>query len=338
MSRPTVVITHWVHNEVIHLLERSCTVIANSSRQTLSRDEILKRSRDADALLAFMPDRVDQEFLDSCPRLKIIAAALKGYDNFDVAACTRRGVWFTIVPDLLTEPTAELAVGLLLGLCRNIPAGDCLVRNAGFSGWKPILYGSGLAGAIIGLVGMGVIGQAVAARLKAFGSRLIYADPRALNSAQETALALTRVSPEELLGQSDVILLTAPLTPQSRHLINADTLAMAKPGAYLVNVGRGSVVDEAAVADALASGRIAGYAADVYEFEDWGRHDRPHGIHSALLAMPDKTLFTPHLGSAVDSVRRDISLVAAQAILDALSGERPSGAVNNPLQHSEKKT
>jgi len=331
MSRPKVVITHWVHDEVIGLLEQSCSVMPNTGRDTLTRAEVVQRSRDADALMVFMPDRIDGAFLAGCPNLKVIAAALKGYDNFDVEACTRNGVWFTIVPTLLTAPTAELAVGLLLGIGRHIPAGDRMVRSGGFQGWRPVLYGTGLAGATIGIVGMGAIGQAIAARLKAFGCRLIYADPQALEQAKEADMTLARHPLENLLAQSDFILVTAPLTPQTGHLINATILAGVKPGACLVNVGRGSVVDEAAVAAAVAAGRLAGYAADVFEFEDWNRTDRPQGIHPALLANPDKTLFTPHLGSAVDSARREIALEAARAILAALSGDPPSGAVNTPL-------
>ena len=330
MTRPKVVITHWVHTEVIQLLEQSCTVIPNTSRLTLPRGEILKRSRDADGLMVFMPDCVDRDFLDNCPALKVIAAALKGYDNFDVDACTRRGVWFTIAPSLLTEPTAELAIGLLLSIARNIPAGDRLVRSGEFEGWRPILYGKGLAGATVGILGMGAIGQAIAKRLKAFGSRIIFTDPQAAKQV-ESVMGLVHHPLEDLLGQSDFILVTAPLTAQSRHIINATTLAKVKPGAYLVNVGRGSVVDEAAVMKALSSGQLAGYAADVYEFEDRDRQDRPLGIHQELLDNPDKTLFTPHLGSAVASVRRQIALEAADAILSVLGGVKPIGAINLPL-------
>jgi phosphonate dehydrogenase len=281
--------------------------------------EILQRSRDADALMVFMPDRVDEAFLAGCPNLKVIAAALKGYDNIDVDACSRHGVRFTFVQDLLTEPTAELAVGLLLGISRNIPAGDRMVRCGGFKGWLPILYGTGLAGATVGIIGMGAIGQAIATRLKAFGSRLIYSDPQALEQTREAALGLVRHPLEDLLARSDFILAAAPLTQETTHMINAATLATVRAGAYLVNIGRGSVVDEAAIADALISGKLAGYAADVFEFEDWARQDRPPGIHPALLAHADKTLFTPHLGSAVDSVRRDIALNAAHSILSVLS-------------------
>ena len=204
MRNQTVVITHWVHDEVIQLLRQTCTVIPNETRATLSRAETLRRCRDADAVMVFMPDSIDEAFLAACPRLAIIAAALKGYDNFDVDACTRHGVQFIIVPALLTEPTAELAVGLLLGISRNIPAGDRMVRRGQFTGWRPILYGTGLAGATVGIVGMGAIGQAVARRLKAFGSRLIYADPQALEPSREAAIGLAR-HPLEVLLLSDAM-------------------------------------------------------------------------------------------------------------------------------------
>ena len=315
MNRPKVVITHWVHDEVIQLLEQSCIVIANTTRETLSHEEVLRRTSDADALMAFMPDRIDEDFLSKCHNLKLIAAALKGYDNFDVEACKKRGVLFTFVPSLLTEPTAELAVGLLLGLSRNIAAGDQMVRSGQFKGWRPVLYGKGLSGSTVGIIGMGAVGQAIAARLKPFGCHLVNSDPNGLNWEKEVECGLVRQRLEILLGVSDFVITAAPLSPETKHLINCKTIQMFKPGAYLVNVGRGSVVDEAAVAESLSTGMIAGYAADVFEFEDWGRHDRPSVINPELLANSDKTLFTPHLGSAVDSSRLHIALEAAQAIL-----------------------
>ena len=326
MIRPKVVITHWVPPEVIQLLEQSCTVVPNTSRDTLPREEILLRSYDADALMVFMPDRVDENFLASCPALKVIAAALKGYDNFDIDACTRHRVRFTIASSLLTIPTAELAIGLLISLARNIQAGDRLVRSGEFKGWRPVLYGTGLADSTVGIVGMGAIGQAVAARLKAFGSRLLYADPQALEPTTETAMGLSRHSLVDLLAQSDFILIAAPLTSQTRHLIDGEALTKVKPGAYLVNIGRGSVVDEATVAQALSSGGIAGYAADVYEFEDWNLTDRPLSVHPELLANTVTTLFAPHLGSAVISSRHEIALEAARSILSALNGNIPARA------------
>ena len=329
MTRPKVVITHWVHDEVIQLLEQSCTVIPNNGPETLPRDEILRRSRDADALMVFMPDRIDEAFFANCPSLKVIAAALKGYDNFEVDACTRRGIWFTIVPDLLTEATAELAVGLMLGLGRTMVSGDRLVRSGAFRGWRPILYGRGLRGSTVGIVGMGAIGRAVAARLEGVGCQLLYHDPRRLTVAEEARLQAAGCTLPTVLASSDFILVAAPLAKETFHLIDGTAIAMMKQGVFLINVGRGSVVDEAAVARALRSGHVAGYAADVFEFEDWARPDRPAAILPALLDHPDSTLFTPHLGSAVDSVRREIALQAARDIIRALAGEEPVHAVNH---------
>jgi phosphonate dehydrogenase len=315
MGKPTVVITHWVHDEVLQLLQESCTVVPNTTHETLPRAEIMRRSHVADGLMAFMPDRVDEEFLLQCPRLKVIGAALKGYDNFDVEACQRRGIRFSNVQGLLTESTAELAVALLLGVGRNILTGDSQVRSGQFRGWRPVHYGKGVAGSMVGIIGMGAIGQAVAERLRGFHCHLLYSDPHPVEQEVHTSLGLTRLSLDELLSQSDFIVLTVPLTPQTRHIINSATLAGIKRGAHLINVGRGSVVDESAVSAALVSGQLDGYAADVFEFEDWARENRPIGVCPALLANRNNTLFTPHLGSAVDTVRREIAMEAARKIL-----------------------
>jgi phosphonate dehydrogenase len=266
--------------------------------------------------------------LEACPGLQIVAAALKGYDNFDVAACTRRGVWFTIVPDLLSEPTAELALGLLLSLSRNLLAGDRFVRSGEFTGWRPQLYGPDLTGKTLGIVGMGGVGQALAQRLLGFDLKIVYCDSRPLPRDEEKAWRLVRVTMTELLKTSDFVVLAVPLNSATLHLIDADTLEIMKPGSLLINPCRGSVVNEQAVAQALAQGHLRGYAADVFEMEDWARPDRPGGIPWTLLENTGQTLFTPHLGSAVDEVRRDIALEAAHNILQALRGEKPRGAIN----------
>lgn len=331
MSKPRVVLTHWVHPEVLELLDTHCRVVANQTRHTLPREEVLARAREAEGLMVFMPDRIDAEFLRQCPRLKVIGAALKGYDNLDAAACSAAGVWLAIVPDLLTAPTAELAVALLLGLLRRLPEGARLVRGGGFSGWRPILYGTSLQESGVGLLGFGAVGRAVARRLAGFEAQLLYHDPKQASNADEVSLGVTWRSLPELLGESDVLLVSAPLTSTTRHLLDRQALALMKPGAYLINVGRGSVVEEAAVAEALQQGRLAGFAADVFEFEDWALPKRPAGIHPGLLAQPDRTLFTPHLGSAVDRARRDITLAAAENLLSGLAGRRPPGAVNELL-------
>jgi phosphonate dehydrogenase len=322
-----VVVTHRVHPEVLEVLAESCEVVANQTPDTLARSELLDRCRDADALMVFMPDHVDEDLLEHSPRLKVVAGALKGYDNIDVAACTARGIWVSYIEDLLTEPTADLAVGLLLALDRQLLAGDSYVRSGRHRGWRPELYGGGLAGRPVGIVGMGAVGCAVAHRLHAFGADILYTDPEPLPTADELRLKARSVPLESLLTQSTAVILTAPLTVDTRHLIGPDTLRRLPDGALLVNVGRGSVVDENAVADALIAGRLGGYAADVFAFEDWADEDRPPEIPPALLSHP-RTVFTPHLGSAVRDVRRRIEIAATQRILEVRAGDAPAVAVN----------
>lgn len=329
---PKVVVTNRIHSEVVELLRAHSTVVVNPTTQPWSREQVLEHTRDAAGLMTFMPDSVDERFLEECPALRVIACALKGFDNFDVDACTAHGVWLTIVPDLLTVPAAELTIGLLIGLARHVKAGDEHVRSGEFRGWRPLLYGTGLAGSTVGLLGMGRIGKAIAERLRGFNcAALLYHDKRPLDAAAERRYGVQAVPLARLLAESDFLIVAVPFTEETSHQIDAKALQAIKPGAYLLNIARGSVVDENAVAEALAKGRLAGYAADVFEMEDWARPGRPSGIPSNLLRMCDRTLFTPHLGSAVHRVRVEIERTAARAIVQALRGEHPEGAVNRPV-------
>ena len=327
--KPKAVITQWVHAEVIQYLSASFRVVPNRTRETLPREELMSRAGDAQALMVFMTDHINEEFLEACPELRVIAGALKGWDNIDVHGCTRRGIWLTIVPDLLTNPTADLAVALLIGVTRRLLPGDRIIRSGGFRGWRPRLYGTELAGKCAGIIGMGALGCAIAKRLRAFDLRIVYNDTFPLDVTQEEALTVERVSLEALLGEADFIILALPLTPRTKHLINEETLGLMKPGSFLINPARGSLVVERAVAEALESGRLAGYAADAFEMEDWAVADRPRAIHPRLLAMSDCTLFTPHLGSAVDNVRFQIALTASRNMIQAVSGQQPEGAIND---------
>ena len=191
-----------------------------------------------------------------------------------------------------------------------------------------MLYGSGLAGSTVGIVGMGAVGRAVAQRLRGFDLRLLYCDRRPL--AEDAALGLEACGFEALLAESDFVVLALPLSPDSVDIVDAASLARMKRGSYLINPARGSLVDEEAVADALAAGQLAGYAADVFEMEDWARPDRRRSIPKRLLDDRERTLLTPHLGSAVDDIRRRITMEAAQNIVQVLNGQRPSGAINEP--------
>lgn len=327
--KPRVVITHRVHDEVLARLEPHCELVTNQSNRTLPPDSVKAKVSTADAVMAFMPDRIGEDFLADCPNLKIVGAALKGYDNFDVDACTRHGVWLSFVPDLLTVPTAELTIGLTVALTRQVKAADEFVRSGEFRGWQPKFYGLGIEGTTIGIVGMGAIGKAIATRLQGWSSNLLYSQPEALSADEEAKLGLAHTELKELIAQSDIVILALALNERTFHTINAERLALMKRGAYLVNPCRGSVVDEAAILAALNSGQLGGYAADVFEMEDWARSDRPHEISPELLAHPN-TLFTAHIGSAVRKVRLAIEQRAAENILQALRGERPRDAINSP--------
>lgn len=327
---PRVIVTHWVHPEVqSYLAEFSDPLVPTREEGVWPRSRVAELAVDADGLIVCMADSIDEAFLARCRRLRVVSATLKGYDNFDVEACARRGVWVTIVEDTIIAPTAELAVGLLIGLVRRVSEGYEHVRSGRFAGWRPQLYGATLQGAAVGLIGMGPLGQAVARRLAGFEARLAYHDVVRLASDRERDLAVTYLSFARLVGRSDAIVVALPLTPQTRHLVDGPALQQMQPGAFVVNVGRGSVVDEEAVADALEAGQLGGYAADVFAMEDWALLGHPTGIPERLLRHP-RVLLTPHLGSAVDDIRRVMSLQAARQVRQVLEGGRPDHPVNEP--------
>ncbi len=325
-----IVVTNKAYPETLELLRPYGDVVANDTAEPWSRDHLQAQAQDAAALMTFMPDTVDDAFLAQCPDLRVVACALKGFDNFDPYACARRGVWMTIVPDLLTIPTAELAVGLTIAVARNLLPGDRHLRSGDFAGWRPTLYGGGLEGSTIGILGLGAVGRAIARRLNGFDATLLYYDRDRADPDTEARLTVTPASCDDLAARSDYVIAALPLNDATLHLVDGRFLAAMQPGGYLVNISRGSVVDEAAVAAALAAGHLAGYAADVFEMEDWARPDRPRSVHPDLLAQADRTVLTPHLGSAVHRNRRAIERSAAESIIQALRGERPNGAVNEP--------
>ncbi len=326
-----IVVTNRVFPETRAFLAPHGRLEVNGTDSPWPYDETRRRCADADAILSFMTERIDADFIAACPRLRIIGAALKGYDNIDVGAAEAAGVWVTIVPDLLTIPTAELAIGLMLALGRNLLPGDASIRADGFTGWRPRFYGTGLSGMTVGIVGFGLVGRAVAERLSGFGCRLVGVDMNDQTTDGAARAANVRMTGlTDLLARSDYVVLALPLTPDTLHIIDRDAIAGMKPGALLVNPARGSLVDETAVADAIEQGHLAGYAADVFACEDWARADRPAGIDPRLTALSAPTVLTPHIGSAVTSVRREIELSAARSIATALAGDRPPGAINVP--------
>jgi len=314
VHRPHVLITHRPFPETVELLAAHCAVDVNQTPDTLTAAELRTRAAEVDGLLVFMPDLIDSALLDACPRLRVVAAALKGDDNIDVAAAARRGITVSIVEDLLTEPTAELAVALLLAAARRVGEGDRLVRSGSFRGWRPTLYGLGLTGSTVGLLVFGAVGQAIARRLSGFDCQLLHVDPVITDNQHGSR----PVDVDDLFTRCDAVVVSAPLTPHTAGMVGAEQLTRLPAHAVLVNVGRGSVIDEDAVATALDRGSLGAYAADVFAFEDRARPERPLGIHEALRTQ-ERTVFTPHLGSATTTARRSIERLAAENLLQVLA-------------------
>jgi phosphonate dehydrogenase len=318
--KPKIVVTQPVHAEVLARLQAHGHVVMNPGPQPWTDEELFEHLRDAEGLMAFMPDRIDRHTLRHAPRLRALACALKGHDNFDLRACADAGVSVSFVRDLLTEPTAELAIGLAIAAARHMLPGDHAVRQD-YQGWRPTFYGTGLHQSVVAVAGLGAVGRAIVDRLMGFGcAELLGVDPQAQDAR------VKQVDLPTALRRADYLILAVPLMPQTRHVINAQALAQVRPGQILVNIGRGSVVDEAAVARALEDGRLGAYAADVYEMEDWLLPDRPTQVHTGLLESR-RTVLTPHIGSAVGRVRLAIELRAADNLVQALRGETFSDLV-----------
>jgi glyoxylate reductase len=267
------------------------------------REELLGRAPELEGLLALLTDRVDAELIDAAPRLRAISNYAVGVDNIDIEAATARGIPVGNTPDVLTDSTADLAVALMLGIARRLAQGDAYVRRGEWSTWETqLLLGHDLHGSTVGIVGFGRIGQAVARRVEGFECEV-------LNTSRSGGVAL-----EELLERSDFVSLHAPLTPETRGLIDAEALRRMKPTAYLVNTARGPVVDTEALVAALHAGEIAGAALDVTDPE-------PLPADHPLLDAPN-LLVLPHLGSATHATRERMADMAVDNLLAGLRGER----------------
>ncbi len=323
-----IVVAQPIEAEIVADLARLGPVHMHQGPEPMTPDALAAHCVGAEALMAFMTERVDAALLERCPRLKVVAGAFKGFDNVDLEACAQRGVTVTICQDLLTEPTAELAIGLAIAVLRNVLAGDARVRSGGFAGWRPVLYGGSLNGATVGVLGAGAVGRAILRLLRGFDCRVLCHDPKL--SGQPAGLDRVEVTAlDALRAEADILFLAVPLTPATEGMVGGAFLAEMKRGATLINPARGSVVDEEAVADALEAGRLAGYAADVFACEDWARPDRPRAVPERLLRSP-RTVLTPHLGSAVVEVRRAIARQSADSILAVLAGRAPEHAIAGP--------
>ena len=279
------------------------------------RDELLRRAEGAAALEADPTVPVDAELLEAAgPQLRVVSNFAVGFDNVDLDAAAARGVVVTNTPDVLTDATAELAVTLMLAAARRVGEAERQLRAGKWQGWDPgALLGRELAGATVGIVGLGRIGLRVAELLRGFEPAMLYASPTARPDA-EKRLGLERVPLEQLVGRSDFVTLHAPATPDTRHLVDEPLLEHFKPGAVLVNTARGSLVDAKALASALRDGRLSAAGLDVFEHEP--------EVDPELLALENVVLL-PHVGSATGKARDGMARLVAENVIAVLSGKPP---------------
>lgn len=317
-SRPRVFVSRRLFPETLDLIAQHAEMQVFEGTGNPTPEQLLEGTRGCAGLLAQGTDRIDAAFLDEVPDLRVVCNVAVGYNNIDVAAARERKVVVTNTPDVLDEACAALTWGLILGVTRRLGEGERLLRAGRWQGFQlDFLLGMDLVGKTLGVIGMGRIGQAVAAKAAAFGMRTVYLkSPRRVSEdiVGPDGVAYPAVSFEELLAQSDVVTLHVPLSPETRHLINRDTIRLMKPTAYLVNMARGPVVEEAAVVEALENGWIAGAALDVYELEPV--------VHPGLLAF-ENALLMPHLGSATRETRTAMCNLAARNLLEVLAGRPP---------------
>jgi glyoxylate reductase len=277
-------------------------------------------ARGVEGLITLLTDRVDAPLLESSPSLRAVSNVAVGYDNIDVAACTARRIAVGNTPGVLTETTADFAFALLMGLARRVAEADAYVRAGKWRTWShTLLLGSDVHGTTLGIAGLGQIGAAMARRARGFGMRVLYLN-RHPRPELEAELGLWRVDKATLLAESDFLSLHVPLTPETRHWLGRAELAAMKPGAMLINTARGGVVDQIALAEALAGGRLGGAALDVTEPE-------PLPMDSPLLTLPN-VLIAPHIASASHATRGRMASMAVDNLLAALDGRRPPNCVN----------
>ena len=273
-----------------------------------------------DALLTLLSDPVDDELLSHAPNVKIVSNYAVGYNNINVPAMTERNVMVTNTPDVLNDSVAEFTLALIFAITKRIPEAERFARAGKYEGWAPeLLLGVDLVGKKLGIVGAGRIGATVAERAqKGLGMDIIYHDIKPSEKLESMVTCSYCATLEELLQQADVVTLHVPLLDATRHLMNAERLAQMKPTAYLVNTSRGPVVDEAALAEALANQTIAGAAIDVFEFEP--------AITESLKSL-ENVVITPHIASATTETRDKMAVLAAQAIIDCMEGKTPEHVV-----------
>ncbi|MGQ2375692.1 2-hydroxyacid dehydrogenase family protein [Companilactobacillus zhachilii] len=287
----------------------------------ITKDELIKKVAGKDYLITPLSTQVDQDVIDADPQLKLIANYGAGFNNIDVKYAREKNIPVTNTPKVSTTSTAEVTTGLVISLSHRIVEGDKLMRTTGFAGWAPLFFlGHELAGKTLGIFGMGQIGQAVAERMAAFDMKIIYTQRHQLTPEIEQKLNAKFVSMEELIKQSDVLTLHAPLTPETKHILGTEQFKQMKNSAYLINASRGPVIDEGALLTALQNHELAGAALDVYEKE-------PEVV--AGFKKLDNVILTPHIGNATVEARDAMANIVANNVVLMNQGKAPLYVVND---------
>lgn len=321
MSQPAVLVARAIPPQTLERLRACLDVESNPTDTVWSPGELTQRLQGKVGALTTGSERIDAALLDANPQLRVVANMAVGFNNFDLAAMTARGVLGTNTPDVLTQTTADFGFGLMLATARRMSEGERFLRAGQWTRWSwDMLTGSDVHGATLGILGMGRIGQAIARRgALGFGMKVIYHNRRALPAADEQALGARYVDKATLLRESDHLVLVLPYSPESHHAIGAPELALMKPTATLTNVARGGIVDDAALARALSARQIAAAGLDVFEGEP--------AVHPDLLSLPNVVL-TPHIASATVATRVAMAELAADNLIAALSGGQPATPLN----------
>ncbi len=316
MTQPHILVTRAIFPETLERLRRHFEVEANQDDADWPREELVRRLQGKQGAFTTGAVRIDEALLAACPDLKICANMAVGYNNFDLDAMARHGVVATNTPDVLTETTADFGFALLMATARRITESEHHLRRGEWKKWRFDMFaGAEVHGSTLGILGMGRIGQGIARRgAFGFGMEVIYHNRSRLDAALEAECRARYVGKEELLETADHLVLVLPYSPASHHAIGAAELALMKPTATLVNIARGGIVDEAALAEALAGGRLAAAGLDVFEGEP--------AVNPALLALPNVVL-TPHIASATIPTRRAMAELAADNLIAFFEGKGP---------------
>jgi glyoxylate reductase len=332
MAKPKVYVTRELPERGLKIIKEHFDTEVWPEYAPPPKSIIIEKARDVDALATLLSDKIDAEVFDAAPKLKIVAQMAVGFDNIDVQEATKRGIYVTNTPEVLTDTTADFAWALLMAVARRVVEADKYVRTGQWKvSWHPSMFlGRDVHGATIGIVGAGRIGYAVAKRAKGFNMKILYYDviPR---PDMERELDAKQVDLDTLLREADFVSIHVPLIKETYHLINADKLKLMKKTAYLINNSRGPVVDEKALYVALKEGIIAGAGLDVFEQE-------PTPVDNPLLKL-DNVVVAPHISSASYETRSKMAEMVAENLVAFFEGRKPPNLVNpevmkvRPIKH-----